>query len=181
MAKVKKNLNFQRYLDLKKEDLDLPSLEEDTKGYYTVEVGERYCRVEDCVNDTLFTSTNNLRKHILKQHPEVLLTGEESGGRPTQTEEARAIKFYNDIMKAYDDREAEKEEVLPDLPLKNDGSVNITKMRRAIRAMKLPVPCEVCKDNDQPKLCCHDDVKDTCEHFDMFVDPRDQEDDGDEA
>ncbi|KAJ5151418.1 uncharacterized protein N7482_010670 [Penicillium canariense] len=180
MAKVKKNLNYQRYLDLSKADLELPSLKEDDKGYCTVEVGERYCRVEGCVNETRFTSANNLRKHVHKQHPLVHLTGEDSGGRPTQGEEAQAIKFYNALMKAYDDREAEKEEVLPPLPLKHDGSVHITRMRRAIRALKLPVPCEVCKDNGTPRQCCHDEVIDTCEHFDMFVDPRVEVDEEDE-
>ncbi|KAJ5203616.1 uncharacterized protein N7498_004495 [Penicillium cinerascens] len=175
MAQVKKNPNFQRYLDLSKADLKLPSLTEDNKGYCTIEVGERYCRVEDCGNATLFTSTNNLRKHVQKQHPEVSLTGEEFGGRLCQADEFRAIEFFNEIMEAYDEREAAKEEILPKLPLKNDRSVHITKMRQTVRSMKLPVPCEVCKDTDQPKLCCHDEVKGTCEHFGLFTDPRNQQ------
>ncbi|KAJ5201722.1 uncharacterized protein N7498_006385 [Penicillium cinerascens] len=151
MAQVKKNA-----------DLKLPSLTEDNKGYCTIEVGERYYRVEDCGNATLFTSTNNLRKHVQKQYPEVSLTSEEFG------------EFFNEIMEAYDEREAAKEEILPKLPLKNDRSVHITKMRQTVRSMKLPVPCEVCKDTDQPKLCCYNEVKGTYEHFSLFTDPRNQ-------
>ncbi|KAJ5174225.1 uncharacterized protein N7482_000102 [Penicillium canariense] len=114
MAKVKKN----RYLDLSKADLELPSLKEDTR----------------------FISANNLQ-------------------------------FYNALIKAYDDREVEKEEVLPPLSLKYDRSVYITRIRYAIRTLKLPVPYEVCKDNGTPRQCYYNEVIDTYEYFDMFVDP----------
>ncbi|OKP09808.1 hypothetical protein PENSUB_4732 [Penicillium subrubescens] len=169
MSQVKKHSAYQRYRLLSKDDLELPNLLLNENGNGELFIGEVYCRVQGCTNGHQFQTTNHLRKHIAKMHTQMTLeTSGQRGGRPTKPEEAKAID--------YDIRHADDHTKLLDLPLRKDGKgVLVTMMKKMVKDEGLPIPCEQCILDGKQKECCHESVKDTCEHWQLFADPRDED------
>ncbi|KAJ5885896.1 uncharacterized protein N7473_008570 [Penicillium subrubescens] len=142
-------------------------------GKASLYVGERYCRVSGCENSNCFSSTNTLRKHYGRDHPEITLETKAKGGRSTIAEISQAQLFYKDIMDTYDAIHA-SDDNRPPLPIKENGMVNMTQMKKMVRELGYSVPCEECRVRNNSKMCCHEDSKLTCEHFELFAKPRQQ-------
>ncbi|OOQ85695.1 hypothetical protein PEBR_25786 [Penicillium brasilianum] len=75
-------------------------------------------------------------------------------------------------MDAYDAARANDREPRPDLPLKENGQVHISKMKKMVRELGYSIPCEICKIGENPKFCCHESSIADCEHFELFEDSR---------
>ncbi|KAJ5697697.1 hypothetical protein N7488_011381 [Penicillium malachiteum] len=164
MPRVKQHSAWQWYAGFKnKNDLDLPDIETEMLGTYRIYCDELFCRVPGCNKVTKETNLNNLRKHYARMHPDIAITAP-TGGRPTLEEEKESIDFYKRIREAYDSRPVIK----PELPMKPDGTVHLTKARKIVREAGGQVPCEPCKDAGDRIGCVRLENKARCENFEYF-------------
>ncbi|OOQ90559.1 hypothetical protein PEBR_03642 [Penicillium brasilianum] len=145
MPRVKDESVWQWYASFDdKSELDLPDIQVESNDTYRLYCGELFCRAPGCPQASRETSLNNLRKHYARKHGEIKLTVSSSGGRYTLQEEVESIEFYKQIRQAYNARPK------PTRPLKEDGSVHLTNARRFVLNAGGQIPCEPCKDADDP-------------------------------
>ncbi|KAJ5111683.1 hypothetical protein NUU61_001313 [Penicillium alfredii] len=76
--------------------------------------------------------------------------------------------FYVALRDAYDARKEEEGEIKPDVPLKANQDIHLTKMRRMAKELDGQVPCEPCKDADDKAGCCREENYGRCDNFDFF-------------
>ncbi|GFF98314.1 conserved hypothetical protein [Aspergillus udagawae] len=133
--------------------------------------GELFCRVPDCVRaQKKYTSTNNLRTHLLT-HDGVKLEKGLVGGRVHQKEIDEAIRFYKSLFAGTEPKPAEDStsstqnasSATPILPKKKDGTVHVTNMRKKVVEFGHKVPCDSCGKRSD---CCKDVNK--CAYFILF-------------
>jgi len=104
MSKVRANPAYQEYkVAGNSKVLNLPNFEVDEQNNVQIHIGELYCRVKGCQNTTCFSSTNNLKKHLTSAHNGEVSFADSRGGRPLVKEEERAIAFYEEIVRAYNE------------------------------------------------------------------------------
>ncbi|KAJ5691699.1 hypothetical protein N7488_012434 [Penicillium malachiteum] len=153
MPRVKQHSSWQWYSSFTdKTELELPDLEVELLVTYRIYCDELFCRAPGCTKVTKETNLNNLRKHYARVHPEITLTARAVGGRPTVEEENAAIEFSKSVREAYDAR----------------PEVYLTNARKIVRAAGGQVPCEECKDVDDPTGCVRLENKGHCENFQFF-------------
>ncbi|KAL4887743.1 hypothetical protein BDV59DRAFT_189999 [Aspergillus ambiguus] len=166
MARVRAHDAYQQYLEIPKPDLELPDAVVEDSGHVNLYVGEVYCRFGGCEVETKYMNLNNLKKHYVAKHD--IEFDENAGGRPKKADEDAAIAWYTELVAAYDAREAAKPKVRPVIPLKRDGTVNMTAMRALAKDYDIQVPCDRCKADKKSKECCKETRKVICEVFGEF-------------
>ncbi|EYE91950.1 uncharacterized protein EURHEDRAFT_463622, partial [Aspergillus ruber CBS 135680] len=139
------------------------------KIYYS----EVFCRVEDCSRaQHHYSATNNLVLHI-KSHEGIHLQEGQKGGRIAQKVVDAAVKWYKGLMLG---AEAEVPSAIgsrseaedgaserPPLPMKKNGGVHVTDMRKQVVLMGHKIPCSACGNRNN---CCKD--MESCEYFHLF-------------
>ncbi|KAF7164869.1 hypothetical protein CNMCM5623_009296 [Aspergillus felis] len=173
MATLAPNKWYQWYLrEVETGKLVLPDYETNDDDELQIYYGELFCRVPDCVRaQKKYTSTNNLRTHLLT-HDGVKLEQGLVGGRVKQKEVDDAIRFYKSLFSGAEPQKSAEGSAssaenagpsTPILPLKKDGTVHVTNMRKKVAELGHKVPCDSCgKRND----CCKDVNK--CDYFILF-------------
>ncbi|KAL4786397.1 hypothetical protein BJX76DRAFT_321254 [Aspergillus varians] len=187
MASLTANKWYQWYLrDTAAGRLQLPDYEVDGDDDVYLYYGETFCRVPDCSRAIHnYKYTNNLRTHM-ETHEDISLPAGNVGGRAAQKVVDEAIKFYKGLYGGvepgtattpapsagsvpaptiYDPASPSEAgaSTLPVLPLKKDGTVHITEMRKAVTRMGHKVPCDSCTTRN---ACCKD--INLCDFFIFF-------------
>ncbi|EAW22051.1 uncharacterized protein NFIA_036070 [Aspergillus fischeri NRRL 181] len=158
--------------------LELPPYEEREDGSIKIYYGELFCRVPDCSKSRKkYTATNNLRTH-LETHGDIKLQEGNSGGRVPQKTVDEATKWYKRLFYAVDPQDGggastsadthfvcamSVDAGTPSLPVKKDGTVHVTNMRKKVAEMGRKVPCSSCGNRND---CCKDINK--CAYFVLF-------------
>ncbi|GFF94213.1 hypothetical protein IFM53868_07467 [Aspergillus udagawae] len=143
MARVRAHEAYQRYLQIPKPDLKLPDAVIEDSGHVDLYVSEVYCRYSSCEVDTKYMNLNNLKKHFVAKYSAEFK--ENSGGRLKKVNKDAAIAWYTELVAAYDACKAAKPKVRLVIPLKHDGTVNMTAMRTLVKDHDIQVPCDCCK------------------------------------
>ncbi|KAF4177469.1 hypothetical protein CNMCM8694_002300 [Aspergillus lentulus] len=150
---------YQWYLrEVESGKLVLPDYETNEDDELKIFYGELFCRVPDCVRaQKKYTATNNLRTHLLT-HDGVKLEEGLVSGRVKQKEINEAIKFYKSLFTGAEPQKAAEGSAsstenasssIPALPVKKDGTVHVTNMRKKVAELGHKVPCDSCgKRND---------------------------------
>ncbi|KAG2000712.1 hypothetical protein GB937_010912, partial [Aspergillus fischeri] len=84
------------------------------------------------------TATNNLRTH-LETHGDIKLQEGNSGGWVPQKTVDEATKWYKRLFYAVDPQDGGGAST-PSLPVKKDGTVHVTNMRKKVAEMGRKVP-----------------------------------------
>ncbi|KAJ5085456.1 hypothetical protein N7532_001997 [Penicillium argentinense] len=169
MPKYKTADTYLWYTTMKKEDilheLDMPVATPQEANTLIIHPGELLCRYYPCANMNRFQNTNALKAHIRDKHNEICEG--EGGGSITAERDAAAIAFYNDLKSRYDTRVASAPQ--PAFPLKRDGTINMSELKRQAMEMGVDVPCEQCKLDNVSRRCCSHARRTQCDIFEEFA------------
>ncbi|PYH93087.1 hypothetical protein BO71DRAFT_328512, partial [Aspergillus ellipticus CBS 707.79] len=154
--------------------LELPDYELNSDRNIKVYYRELFCRKPECSKaQKKYTATNNLLTY-LKTHTDLSMQKENSGGRVLQKKQDEVISKWflsrlfsgvepQDVSAGQSNSASSNASIHPPLPLKRDGTVHVTNMRKKIIDIGYRVPCNSCSNRND---CCKDINK--YDHFIYF-------------